>query len=259
MEATRNDILLIANHVNQPFLFSREAVQRTAFLLLEAHKKAALRICATFKPQQITKEGLKSCFYGFFGELNQNHGLYPGYKLGFDATESQITKGIKKFLDTANYGTAGEARLKAFLLALLEGQEKYHSLIASLKSEEAHSFAVQAEKPIPNSNRRIDIFVGWNPLNSKKFQYGVLIEAKFKHKVTTYQLSSYKKHAKTIIGNVENTALLLLTLDGTPSHRNKDWQPMQWLTLMSRWERYLKDDDADFTQFRRFIWKKLGN
>ena len=260
MEAMRNEIFLIANHANQPFLFSKEAVQRTAFLLLEEHKKAVLLICSAFKPKQITKEELKSCFYGFFGELNQKHGLYPGHKLGFDATEPQITKGIAKFLDPANHGKIGETRLKAFLLALLEGRSKNESLKASL--EQAHSFSIQAEKPIPNNNRRIDIFIGWNPLDSKEteyFEHGLIIEAKFGHKITAGQLPDYKQHAKKILANVENTALFLLTLSGTASVRNKDWQPVQWLTLMSRWERSLNDDDVDFTQFRRFIWKKIGN
>ena len=64
MESIRNDIFLVANHANLPFLFSKEAVERTSFLLLEEHKKAVLRICAAFKPKQLTKEDLKSCFYG---------------------------------------------------------------------------------------------------------------------------------------------------------------------------------------------------
>ena len=257
MEAIRNDIFLVANHANLPFSFSKKAVLDTSFLLLEEHKKSVLQICAAFKPKQFTKENLKNCFYQFFGELNQTHGIYQGHRLGFDATEPQITKGIVKFLDPVNYGKIGETRLKKFLLALLEGRSKNESLILSLK--DAHSFSIQSEKLIFNNKRRIDIFIGWNPLDSKKFEYVLIIEAKFGHKVTAGQLPAYKKHAKKILTASENTALILLTLNGDKSTKNNDWQPVQWLTLMLRWERNLKDDDADFTQFRRFIWKKIGN
>lgn len=257
MEAIIYDTNLVANHAKLPFLFSKEAVQHTAFLLLEEHKKAVLRICDAFKPKKLTKDDLKSCFYGFFGELGSRHGLYPGYRLGFDATEPQITKGIVKFLDPANHGDIGETRLKAFLLALLEGRSQNEWLISSLK--DAHSFSIQAEKLIPKSKRRIDIFIGWNPLISKKFEHGLIIEAKFGHKVMPGTLPDYKKHAKEILANTDNTALFLLTLNRASSIKNKDWQPVQWLTLMSRWERNLNDDDTDFTQFRRFIWKKIGN
>ena len=259
MEVILDGINLVANHAKLPFLFSKEAVQHSAFLLLEEHKKSVLRICDAFKQKKLTRDDLTSCFCGFFGELGSRHGLYPGHRLGFDATEPQITKGIVKFLDPANYGDIGETRLKAFLMALLEGRSQNGLLISSLK--DAHSFSIHAEKLIPKSKRRIDIFIGWNPnpMNSKKFEYGLIIEAKFGHKVTPGTLPDYKKHATKILANTEKTALFLLTLNRTKSIRNKDWQPVQWLTLMSRWERNLNDDDTDFTQFRRFIWKKIGN
>jgi len=259
MDAILNDTNLLANHAKRPFLFSKEAVQHSAFLLLEEHKKAVLRICEAFKPKKLTKDDLKICFYGFFGELCSRHGLYPGHRLGFDATEPQITKGIVKFLDSANHGDIAETRLKGFLLALLEGRSQNERLISSLKN--ARAFSIQAEKLIPSTNRRIDIFIGWNPnpLNSKKFEYGLIIEAKFGHKVMSGSLPDYKQHARGIFESPDNTALILLTLNRTLSIRNKSWQPVQWLTLMSRWERNLNDDDTDFTQFRRFIWKKIGN
>jgi PD-(D/E)XK nuclease superfamily len=259
MDAILNDTNLLANHAKRPFLFSKEAVQHCAFLLLKEHKKAVLRICEAFKPKKLTKGDLKSCFYGFFGELGSRHGLYPGRRIGFNAYERQITEGIVKFLDSANHGDIAETRLKGFLLALLEGRSQNERLISSLK--DAYSFSVQAEKLIPSTKRRIDIFIGWNPnpFNSKKFEYGLIIEAKFEHKVTRGTLPDYRQHARVIFESPDNTALILLTLEGFRSPKNRDWQPVQWLTLMSRWERNLNDDDTDFTQFRRFIWKKIGN
>jgi hypothetical protein len=257
MGSTSNSLVWVANHRQHAFLFSAEAIKHTAFLLLEEHKKAVIRICEKLKPKQQTKEELKHCFYSFFGELNQQHGLYPGHKLGFDATEPQITTGIAALLDPTKQGKTGEVRLQAFLYALLEGRSKNVELLASLK--EAHSFTVQAEKPVPNSNRRIDLFIGWNPIDSKRFQYGLIIEAKFGHKVTKGQLPTYKNYAKKILANTEKSPFFLLTVTGESARKNPDWQPVQWLTLMSRWERQLKDPDTDFTQFRRFIWKKLGH
>ena len=64
MEATHNDINLVANHAKQPFLFSKEAVQHSAFLLLEEHKKAVLRICDAFKPKNKKVSKRKNAIIG---------------------------------------------------------------------------------------------------------------------------------------------------------------------------------------------------
>ena len=144
---------------------------------------------------------------------------------------------------------------------MLGDSTKNDELIVSLKSGEAHSFEIVAEKPVSNKNEhsdknspRIDIFIGWKKSDDKE-AFGLLIEAKFKHCVTEGQLEPYEKYAKNVFGNKSKTALCLLTLDGKSE---PNWQPMQWLTLMSRWERSLNDDDTDFIQFRRFIWTKIG-
>lgn len=144
--------------------------------------------------------------------------------------------------------------MKAFLLALLHGQEKYAVLIESLKIN-AHSFTVEAEKFVPKDKRRIDIFVAWNPQDKGKYEYGLIIEAKFGHKVTNGQLPTYRNYATNLIK--KDFALILLTLDGKPSIRNKSWYPVQWFTLMSRWERELNDNNMNFNYFKRFIWNKI--
>ncbi|BBL60824.1 hypothetical protein A1507_13035 [Methylomonas koyamae] len=259
MATALDEINLLANPIPPFYVFSQQAVQDTAHLLLAEHKKAARRICESLKPIQLNRENLKSNFERFFGSLNQNHGIYPGHRLGFDATEPQITKGIASFLDPVTHGKKGEARLKAFLIALLNYSSKNRLLVSSLNETNARSFIVESEKFVPKANRRIDLFIAWNPIDSHKYEYGVLIEAKFGHKVTAGQLLTYRQYAKAVFENIDNSALILLTLNGKRSKKNKDWQAVQWLTFMSRWERILDDTDIDFAQFRRFIWKKLGS
>ena len=263
MNIIRNDLFIetqpVTNFAPESFEFSSDAIQSTTFLLLGKLKKATILVGETLKPIKLTKEDLERCFYGFFGRLDQFHGIYPGHKLGFDAYEPQITKGIASFIDPSKYGKKGEDRLRAFILAIIECSSKNEALITSLKSGEAYSFTVMAEKLGSISKRPIDLFIGWNLIGSVSYEYGLFIEAKFKHKVTPGQLSAYRKDSMKVIANNKNSALCLLTLSGKPYPKNLDWQPVKWLTLMSRWERNLNDVDTDFTQFKRFIWKKIGS
>lgn len=265
MGASRDDIInaaqLLANHVLLSSVFRIYEIESAYELLSDDLIKAAIRICKVPKPIQLPKGGLEHCFHSFFGRLDQNHGIYPGHKLGFNAHEPQITKGIASFLDPVTHGKQGEIRLKAFLRALLEGRSEKDALVTSLESEKPFSFTIKAEKEVKiekSKSRFIDLFIGWNPLNPNhdpvKYKYGVLIEAKIKSEVSNDQLPSYAEHATEVF---ENKALYLLTLNGESRHEN--WQPVGWLILMSRWERRLNDVDADFTQFRRFIWKELGS
>jgi hypothetical protein len=262
-EKINDAVELVVTHLKQPFLFSKDAVEKTTFSLLEEHKKAVRLILNGFTLTSKTKANFQDCFHGFFGNLDNQHGIYPKNKLGFSATEPQITKGIVHFINPDNYGKTGVLRLKTFLHALLYKQSKYDVLIKSL--EDAHSFTVEAEKSVKNG-KRIDIFVGWNPQGKDKYKYGLIIEAKFGHKVTIGQLSSYREYAKKLINNDNDNdndndiALILLTLNGKPSNRNKEWHPVQWFTLMSRWERKLcklNNCDTDFNNFRRFVWNKI--
>jgi hypothetical protein len=244
--------------IPQLWIFSAEAILGTAELLADEYKKAAKLISMALNPPKISLVSLQHCFHGFFGILNESHGIYPGHRLGFDASEPQITRGLGSFINPLTHGKLGEVRIKTFLLALLKGKTNAENLIASLQSSQSFSFTVEAEKLVPKANRRIDLFIAWNPCESGQFEYGVLIEAKFNHKVTTGQLPTYKQYAKTLFSKEENAALVLLTLDGSSSNKNKDWLPVQWLSLMSRWERMLDDTDKDFSYFRHFIWKKIG-
>lgn len=252
-EKINDAVELVVIHLKQSFFFSKDAVEKTADSLLAEHKKAVHLVLKGFTLKPKTKAELANCFYGFFGELGDRHGIYPKNRLGFSATEPQITSGIVHFINPKNYGEAGESRLKTFLHALLYKQSKYAVLIDSL--ENAHSFTIEAEKFVRKDGRRIDIFIGWNPQGKDKYEYGLIVEAKFGHKVTIGQLSSYRKYAKNLINN--EIALILLTLNGKPSNRNKEWHPVQWFTLMSRWERNLNDSDTDFKNFRRFVWNKI--
>lgn len=249
-----DEVELIVTHLKPPFFFSGEAVHKTAFSLLKKHEKAINLITKGFSLKPKTYTEIQECFHGFFGKLDEQHGIYPKNRLGFIATEPQITKGIVDFINPSKYGEKGESRLKTFLLALLHGQEKYVTLVNSLESG-AHSFVVEAEKFVPKDKRRIDIFVAWNPQEKGKYEYGLIIEAKFGHKVTTGQLPTYRNYAQNLIKN--DFALVLLTLDGEQSTRNKSWHPVQWFTLMSRWERELDDNNMNFNYFKRFIWNKI--
>ena len=241
---------------NLPYLFSAEAIRKTAYLLLAEHKKAALIISSGFKNPSLSHDYIQLAFYNFFGSLNDYHGISSGRMLGFNPTEPQITKGLAKFLQPTNTSNTGKARLKSFLLALLKrGSVTNQQLIKSLESDKVCSLIVSEEVQVKNG-KRIDLLITWNPLAKNTFEYGVIIETKFGHQVTAGQLPIYRSHAQKII---KNKALILLTLDGKPSRNNREWQPMQWFTFMARWEKSLDDKDIDFTAFRRFIWQKMSN
>jgi len=255
-EKINDAVELIGTHLKKPLFFSKDAIEKTTLSLLEEHKKAVRLVLNGFTLKSKTKSNFENCFHGIFGNLDNRHGIYPKNRLGFSATEPQITKGIVHFIDPKNYGKTGALRLKAFLHALLYKQSKYEVLIKSL--EDAHSFTVQAEKSIKNG-KRIDIFVGWNPQGKDKYEYGLIVEAKFDYKVSDGQLRYYQDYSKT---KIENCALILLTLDGKPSKEKKDakWNPVQWFKLMSRWERKLcklNNSATDFNNFRRFVWNKI--
>ena len=107
-EKINDAVELVVTHLKQPFFFSKDAVEKTTLSLLEEHEKAVRLVSKYFTLKPKTKVELVNCFHGFFGNLDNQHGIYPKNRLGFSATEPQITSGIVHFINPKNYGEAAE-------------------------------------------------------------------------------------------------------------------------------------------------------
>jgi len=218
----------------------------------DACRKAISKIYDGLTYEGLREDELKELYDSIFGELNSSHPFRYANQIGFDVTEPQITKGIAYFIDPLVQGEKGTRHLVAFIYALLGSQSKNKKLLGSLSSSTAHAFQVKAEFSI--ENKRADIFMRWK---DKKELFGVIVEAKFGHKVTDSQLSPYKDYFKD--HEKEHYALILLTLTGENAPRGfSDWQPKSWFAVMKHWEQHLtKKNEVGFSFLRQFIWNKL--
>lgn len=193
-----------------------------------------------------------------FGPLWDGHGLaFEPYRLGFEPTEPQLMKALASYLAGDDAGQSGLERTKSFIVSVLKGASPDANYTQSF--EQAESIAVAVEVPVPNAGtrRRIDLLCTWSSASREKF--AVVIEAKFAHSVMPGTLPAYKSYVHRLVGTPKNARLVLLTLSGTPHRSNKDWQPVAWRTLLSRWEKRLaadQDDDPHFARFRRLIWNR---
>ena len=257
--------------------FFPDSVDRVAEILYKLGKRAA---SAVSKDLQIMVDALSSraCdaftadMESVFGRLGPYHGLNRSHSLGFNAHEPQITCGLAHFLLQDGRNLRSADRIRGFVLAILEHcpesfvidssngaakRVRLEQMIESAKTASLRSFSVQPEVVVEKQKRRIDLLITWPSLENSSADnrcFGLVIEAKFGHKVTTGQLSTYKRYATK---NFAASVLVLLTCEGESSNRNKDWLPVSWWTLMCRWERMLDDADPAFSCFRQLIWSKL--
>jgi hypothetical protein len=190
------------------------------------------------------------------GPLWRGHALsFEPCRLGFAPTEPQLIRGLASYLSEDEAGAVGLKRSKAFLASVFEGASADQAFMHSC--EQAESIAVDVEVPVPDggTRRRIDLLFTWSMPGGEKF--AVAVEAKFAHSVLVGTLPAYKGFVRRLVRRPDNARLVLLTLPGAPHPRNKDWQPVAWRTLLSRWEKRLaddQDDDPHFARFRRLIW-----
>ena len=232
--ALESSLCLVAGRLSPEIKFSADAVTRASELCLDASRQAVIKICEKLTYKECTKNEIKELYDSFFGELNSFHPFRYANQIGFDATEVQITKGIVYFIDPATQGEKGTNRLKEFLRALLDNHPKNNGLLESLRSAESYGFQVKAE--FPTRSKRADIFLSWK--NGDEL-FGVIVEAKFGHQVTTGQLPTYREFIRKNVNPTNNYALILLTYTGEKDTRNQEWQPKSWVVLMTHWERNL--------------------
>ena len=190
------------------------------------------------------------------GPLWRGHALsFEPCRLGFAPTEPQLIRGLASYLSEDEAGAVGLKRSKAFLASVFEGASADAPFMHSC--EQAASIAVDVEVPVPDggTRRRIDLRFTWSMPSGE--QFAVAVEAKFAHSVLPGTLPAYRRFVRRFVERPDNARLVLLTLTGTPHRRHKDWQPVAWRTLLSRWEKRLaedQDDDPHFARFRRLIW-----
>lgn len=220
----------------------------------------ALQQIAHDAPREVltkpTRQAIAYAITGHVGPLWSGHALaFEPCHLGFAPTEPQLIRGLKSFLSVDEAGTVGLKRSKTFLASVFEGASADPAFLHSF--EQAASIAVDVEVPVPDrgTRRRIDLLFTRSMPSGEKF--AVALEAKFAHSVQPGTLPAYKGFVQRRVGRPDNARLILLTLTGAPDPRNKDWQPVAWRTLLSRWENRLaddQDDDPHFARFRRLIW-----
>lgn len=191
-----------------------------------------------------------------FGTLDDQHGLsMQSQPLGIKPTEPQLTAAIAYYLKADGNRQKSQKRTQVFLHALLQGGCHQTNLLYAVDHLcDARQFQVESEYSLSN-RRKMDLLIHWEMPGGKP--YVVAIEAKFGHQVTVGQLPDYRQRVIRMAKGGDYTAILL-TLEGARSTRNKDWTPMTWKTLLTRWEKATAPDaDESFTLLKRLIWDKL--
>lgn len=158
--------------------------------------------------------------------------------------EPQLTRGLAHFLSVGSTGQR-RARVHAFLKAT--GAERL-----PIKADSLCQCDAVAEEG------RIDLKVIATTEHDLKI--GVVVEAKLGHKITTGQLSRYRKLSR---GDADDLLLCVVAPSLTTSSRralrkNAAWQFHTWRTLLLGLEENLpvEADDDDFRRFRRTMWKE---
>jgi hypothetical protein len=243
--------LIIRSYPPPSCLFSSTAVIKGAEQCYDANRKAVnLLQNAGLIFTLPTGAEIQRAVVNLFGVLDHNHPFATLRPMGFRVTEPQITQGLMYFLDPSKQGYAGKQRFVLFLHTLLR-HTVYEHLLENLDLKTIIVHRVKSELAI--KKKRADIFLEWEN-NGQHF--GVLIEAKFSHQVTSGQLPAYKQYLHKDFK--DRCALILLTLKGNRSRRNRDWQPKSWFSLMTQWEKELmNDNDTGFAVLRQLIWNKL--
>ena len=180
------------------------------------------------------------------------HGLSAADKVFIPKLqEPQATQGLVDCL-VAGPPSLQRQKLIIFLNALPIAPERVAEF-ERLSLNKNFSCHVAAEVQTHNG-KRIDILIDWQ---CGDISGAVAIEAKFNHKVTAGQLPAYRQYCKRKFNTYD---LILLTLDGSRSTRNKDWKPVSWLSLLIRMEKQLSDaqyTNSVFASYRAMLWHRI--
>lgn len=164
--------------------------------------------------------------------------------------EPQITRGLVHFLNHSPTRLR-KARCVAFANAVSTccklGYRK------TFPHNPVHARVVAEEE-------RVDILV---ELSDADGPFGVVIEAKFNHRLTEGQLESAVKHTQKLGWNLERSCFLVVgpdldRLDCEILDDNKLWSSVTWWALLRNLERELptEADCADFRRFRSTVWSQ---
>jgi hypothetical protein len=213
----------------------------------------------------VFNQGKTSIEEFFHIELEQHTLRKSRVEFGFNPTETQLNKALCSFLEAGGSEDLSRKRIRSFLKALF-----YNSTDNTFFDEfdkKDNNIWVDSEFSVSGKKKnRIDLAIGWSVESEKNSQYLVVIENKFKHRVTTGQLSAYRIFAKNKCQNSDNIFLFLVSPEGSPpeSKRSRGYPPWigrSWLNLLRGWDQsideYTEIDNQDFLRFRRILWDKL--
>ena len=166
---------------------------------------------------------------------------------GFGLTEPMATRALAKFL---SYGSAElrARRISAFLQAIGFSE-------GSVSLDALQRCQVVAEED------RIDMKLVWKDEHGRDAV--IIIEAKFGHKVTEGQLSSYRATVKRV-HRCAPIASVLLTLDenvcaSLKGKQRKLWTQVDWRDFWLRFERHRPvEQNPSLQMFLNTLWHRTG-
>jgi hypothetical protein len=252
-DVTRSSFPLLA-----PPAFEGDAARWSARRLGSGLIDAAERIAGRFPP--LPPFGSGPLALGCFGPDRPRHALrQPPLYAGFTPHESQIMRALAHML------TGNAVRTRSFVAALFAANGlpvpprlDLDALDRRAVIATEHRFQ-RRRRAKRNRDRRIDLLLRWTGRDG--LARGVIVEAKFGHRVTPDQLPAMRSYALEAFHGLERAALFVI---GTaPDHltdRNPDWTAVQWGAVLRRWETALMvgddDDGGDFARFRAALWAR---
>lgn len=178
-------------------------------------------------------------------------GIYPGIKL----SEPQVVSVIAHFLQEGGAHLQAK-RIRSLIEALytLTPDDKIGSDFYAPQVSTEVSTAIRSSK---NNAKRVDLVISWNNHSSKK-PFGIAVEFKISHSVTSGQLPSYKRYMSN---NYDLKHLFLVVSEQTPRikkvlNKNKNWVGVEWRSILRAWEHKIDPDidTPDFARARQSIW-----
>lgn len=187
-----------------------------------------------------------------FGLNNKNHFFYARPIEWASFLETQITKGFEYFLNEDNK-EGHRRRISAFL-----------QTFGITDFDEKQNCQIEAEANA-GEKRRIDLQILWESTEHQK--NGLVIEAKFGHKIPDDQLKKYEEHmlSKLRIPQ-QNLHLFVLSPGSIEQHSYAvaamdNWKEINWFRFLISYEDFLPQsaDSEEFRRFRRTVWHRSSN
>ncbi len=231
--------------------FDEKAIRQLGDRIAKQSQRAiASRALRAWSPPSFTNG--REMMMDQFGLHDENHFLHARPIEWASFLEAQITKGFEYFLNEDNK-EGRRRRISAFL-----------QTFGVADFDENRNCQIEAEANA-GGKRRIDLQILWESTEHQK--NGLVIEAKFGHKITAGQLKNYEDYMLSQLQIPQQNLHLFVLSPGSSDQYSyvvaemDNWKEINWFRFLILYENFLPQsaDSEEFRRFPRTVWHRSSN